>query len=127
MFRRLEKIPAFELLSVGLGPVDGNDKTPGGFSANDKKTNQLWRKYTLAVPHFECEILEVFPAREMFLQADGWLTGEYTKDKQTLAALKSVDRGSTFQQGLSVVLGLGFFLLIGFEIAIHNGGRFSFC
>lgn len=122
MFRRLEKIPAFELLSVGLGPVDGNDKTPGAFS-----TNQLWRKYTLAVPHFECEILEVFPAREMFLQADAWLTGEYTKDKQTLAALKSVNGGSTFQQGLSVVLGLGLFLLVGFEIAIRNGGHFSFC
>ena len=129
MFRRLEKIPAFELLAVGLGPVD--DKTPGAFSTGkNKKSNQLWRKYTLTIPHFECEILEVFPSREMFLQGDTWLTGEYAKGEtssEALDTLKSVDASSTLQQGLKVVFGVGFFLLLGFEFTIHHGRHLGFC
>ena len=128
MFRRLEKIPTFELLAVGLGPVDDNDK-PGVFSAEDNKSNQLWRKYTLTIPNFECEILEVFPYREMFLQGDSWLTGEYAKaqpSSETLTPLKSVDAGSTFQQGIKIVIGLGVFLVVAFEIASHHGGHLSF-
>ncbi|KAF8801345.1 hypothetical protein BYT27DRAFT_7147702 [Phlegmacium glaucopus] len=127
MFRRLEKVPAFELLAVGLGSVD-NDKTP--FSTKGKESNQLWRKYTLTIPNFECEILEVFPSREMFIQGDSWLTGEYAKaepSSETLTIMKSVDGGSTFQQGLRIVLGLGFFLLVGFEIAFRYGGHLGFC
>ena len=131
MFRRLEKIPAFELLAVGLGPVDENDKAPGAFSTGkDKKLNQLWRKYTLTIPNFECEILEVFPSREMFLKGDSWLTGEYAKaesSSEALTTLKSVDAGSTLQQGIKFVFGVGFFLLLGFEIAIHHGRHFGFC
>ena len=132
MFRRLEKIPAFELLAVGLGPVDDNDKdkAPGAFSTRKgMKSNQLWRKYTLTIPNFECEILEVFPSREMFLQGDSWLTGEYAKAETSSEALtlKSVDAGSTFQQGVKIVFGVGFFLLLGFEIAIHHGRHLSFC
>jgi hypothetical protein len=133
MFRRLEKIPAFELLAVGLGPVDDNDKdkTPGAFStSNDKKkSNQLWRKYTLTIPNFECEILEVFPSREMFLKGDSWLTGEYAKaetSSEALDTMKSVDAGSTLQQGIKVVFGVGFFLLLGFEIALNHGRHLNF-
>lgn len=126
MFRRLEKIPAFELLAVGLGPVDDNDKVPGTFSTekDKKKSNQLWRKYTLTIPDFECEILEVFPSREMFLKGDSWLTGEYAKaetSSEALDTLKSVDAGSTLQQGIKVVFGVGFILLLGFEIALNHG------
>jgi len=132
MFRRLEKIPAFELLAVGLGPVDDNDdKAPGAFSTGkDNKSNQLWRKYTLTIPNFECEILEVFPSREMFLKGDSWLTGEYAKaetSSETLNTLKSVDAGATLQQGIKVVFGVGFFLLLGFEMAIHYGRHLGFC
>lgn len=131
MFRRLEKIPAFELLAVGLGPVDDNDKAPGASSAGnkDKKSNQLWRKYTLTIPNFECEILEVFPSREMFLQGDSWLTGEYAKAETSSEALtlKPVGAGSTFQQGIKIVFGVGFALLLGFEIAVHQGRHLSFC
>jgi hypothetical protein len=131
MFRRLEKIPAFEILAVGLGPVDNNDKAPGAFSTGkDKKSNQLWRKYTLTIPSFECEILEVFPSREMFLQGDSWLTGEYAKAEtspEALNTLKSVDAGSSLQQGIKIVFGVGFFLLLGFEIAIRNGRYLGFC
>ena len=131
MFRRLEKIPAFELLAVGLGPVDDNDKAPGTLSSRrDKKSNQLWRKYTLTIPNFECEILEVFPSREMFLKGDSWLTGEYAKaetSSEAVDTLKSVDAGSTLQQGVKVVFGVGFFLLLGFEIALHYGRNLGFC
>jgi hypothetical protein len=73
MFRRLEKVPAFELVSVGLGNVlDPGEKAPTKASKNPK---QLWRKYTLTIPHFECEILEVFPDRLMFVDGDRWLSG----------------------------------------------------
>jgi hypothetical protein len=132
MFRRLEKIPAFELLAVGLGPVDDdNDKASADGKDKDKKSNQLWRKYTLTIPNFECEILEVFPSREMFLEGDSWLTGEYAKAETSSEALdtklKSVDAGSTLQQGIKVVFGVGFFLLLGFEIALlHNGSHLGF-
>ena len=131
MFRRLEKIPAFELLKVGLGPVDDNDKAPGAFStAKDKKPNQLWRKYTLSIPNFECEILEVFPSREMFLKGDSWLTGEYAKaetSSETFNTLNSVDAGFRLQQGIKVVFGVGCLLLLGFEFAIHHGRHLGFC
>jgi hypothetical protein len=130
MFRRLEKVPAFELLEVGLGPVDDNDKDPGALSTTkDKKSIQLWRKYTLTIPDFECEILEVFPSREMFLKGDSWLTGEYAKAETSSEAnstLKSVDAGLRFQQGIKAVFGVGFFLLLGFEIAIHQGRHLGF-
>jgi hypothetical protein len=130
MFRRLEKIPAFELLAVGLGPVD-DDNDKASADGKDKKSNQLWRKYTLTIPNFECEILEVFPSREMFLEGDSWLTGEYAKAETSSEALdtklKSVDAGSTLQQGIKVVFGVGFFLLLGFEIALlHNGRHLGF-
>jgi hypothetical protein len=71
MFRSLEKVPTFELVDVGFGDVVRSEKTKEIRPAN----NQLWRKYTLAMPHFECDILEVFPDRQMFVDAERWLTG----------------------------------------------------
>ena len=131
MFRRLEKIPVFDLLEVGLGPLDDHDKAPGAFSTEDTKSNQLWRKYTLTIPNFECEIVEEFPSREMFIQGDNWLTCEYAKAQPSsealLTTLKSVDEGSAFQQGIKVVLALGFFLLVVFEIANRHPGHLGFC
>ena len=73
MFRRMEKVPAFELVKVGLGNVvEGGEKAS---KAVNKSAKQLWRKYTLTIPHFECEILEVFPDRQMFLDGERWLSG----------------------------------------------------
>lgn len=63
MFRKLEKLPNFELLDVDFGDSEGT---------NDG-ADQLWRKYRLHVDGFETEILEVFPSREMFQRGDDWL------------------------------------------------------
>jgi hypothetical protein len=74
MFRRMQKVPAFELVKVGLGDVvDGDEKSKETTKGN--KSKQLWRKYTLTIPHFECEILEVFPDRLMFVDGERWLSG----------------------------------------------------
>jgi hypothetical protein len=68
VFRRIAKVPGFDILAVGVGP---SPKAPG---KEDKQANdQLWRKYRVGVPEFECEILEVFPSREMFTHCEHWL------------------------------------------------------
>ncbi|KAF8972684.1 hypothetical protein BDZ97DRAFT_1901197 [Flammula alnicola] len=132
MFRRLEKVPAFELLAVGLGAVKDNDKqTSSSFStgATGDGTGQLWRKYTLVIPHFECEILEVFPAREMFLGGEKWLTGEdseLTRVPEVATAVKNGDT-SALDQGLKLVLTGGLLLMLLFEFAMYFGARSRFC
>ena len=72
VFRRLTKAPAFELLAIGVGPYPkalGMEAVPA-----DDSGGELWRKYKLAIPEFECEILEVFPSREMFTRCEQWLS-----------------------------------------------------
>jgi len=130
MFRRLEKVPAFELLSVGLGAVKDNEKRISpSFSATGDTASQLWRKYTLVIPHFECEILEVFPSRGMFLGGEKWLTGadaDLQRVPEVLTALKPVNT-STLNQGIKLVLAGGFLLMIFFEIAMYVGVRSQSC
>jgi hypothetical protein len=129
MFRRLEKVPAFELLSVGLGAVKDNEKQTSSFAAAGDNASQLWRKYTLVIPHFECEILEVFPSREMFLGGEKWLTGadaDLQRVPEVLTAVKTVNT-STLDQGIRLVLAGGFLLMIFFEIAMYTGGRSRSC
>lgn len=74
MFRKLEKLPLFELVRVGFGaaPGDGDEDE----DEDEERKKQLWRQYKLIVPEFECEILEVFPSREMFTRGESWLVGE---------------------------------------------------
>ena len=67
VFRRVAKVPEFDILAVGVGPCPTAPGTEG------KQANQLWRKYRVTVPEFECEILEVFPSREMFTNCEHWL------------------------------------------------------
>ncbi|KAJ3511460.1 hypothetical protein NMY22_g15641 [Coprinellus aureogranulatus] len=108
MFRRLEKVPAFELLSVGLGRVvEGeSDKANKSFFADSERgqkavtdsKDQLWRKYKLVIPDFECEILEVFPSRRMFVDGEAWLTGA------TPGPAPSTDTGKEY--GLNLTLRL---------------------
>ena len=71
VFRRFAKATTFDLLGVGVGPSAVTPKAED-LGANDVG-DQLWRKYRLAIPDFECEILEVFPSREMFACCEQWL------------------------------------------------------
>ncbi|KIL65498.1 hypothetical protein M378DRAFT_162118 [Amanita muscaria Koide BX008] len=74
VFLRLAKSPAFELVTVGMGPsreVGLDAKMSADHGHHEGK--QLWRKYRLTIPEFECDILEVFPSREMFTRCEEWL------------------------------------------------------
>lgn len=123
MFRRLEKVPAFELLSVGLGPVkDVEKQSPSGFVVGEENSGQLWRKYTLVIPHFECEILEVFPSREMFALGEKWLTRHASgSNSAPLADVVATDtkpftfRPLTIKEGLNLILLASFALMIIYE------------
>lgn len=146
MFRRLEKIPAFELLSVGLGPVNekGQQQPSLAFTPNTpgySEANQLWRKYTLTIPNFECEILEVFPSRDMFISGEAWLTGAISKGNnngdvsardrvavvltgmQTGPLPSKFNASITFYQSLLLVLVLGFMLMLAFEVVMYHKRR----
>ncbi len=71
MFRKLQTPPQFELLEVGLGsPRD----TDAGARLEKPTTQQLWRRYKLSIPELQCEILEVFPSRNMFAHVEEWLS-----------------------------------------------------
>ena len=114
MFRRLEKVPAFELRSVGLGPV----KDDSGRSSSSSP-NQLWRKYTLVIPHFECEILEVFPDRRMFVLGEKWLSDANHSSSpvpEVYALTKKIDVDSTYiNQSLKLVLTGAILIMVSFE------------
>lgn len=78
MFRRIEKLPRFELQGVGVGsyPCEDPDVVSWSPASNsDSESEELWRKYKLIVPDFECEIVEVFPDRGMFVGGVNWLDG----------------------------------------------------
>jgi len=136
MFRRLEKVPAFELLSVGLGAVK-DDKEKSVFAselpaANKGPNNQLWRRYTLGIPHFECEILEVFPDRRMFLAAEKWLAGDLIgvdNDPELLqvGTMRKNDPASVIFEGLKLVVGGGLLLIFALEAVKLVSGQSSFC
>ena len=116
MFTRLDKVPEFELVSVGFGRVtgDGQEKTSGDlFSRASLQRKQLWRKYRLAIPDFECDILEVFPDRGMFVTGESWLDNT---DAYPESYLSTVDhtklRGST--NGILLMAFLGLFTFEGY-------------
>lgn len=120
MFRRLEKVPAFELLAVGLGPVETEEKLTTGSSAT---SDQLWRKYTLSIPHFECEILEVFPDRQMFVKGEKWLDNQPVPE--LLDQLHKPDVNRAAFQGFKAVVGGVCLLMVSFEIfKLFNGKPF---
>ncbi|TFK16398.1 hypothetical protein FA15DRAFT_607416 [Coprinopsis marcescibilis] len=137
MFRRLEKVPAFELLAVGVGPVEHDDKTKAVWTSEASRTStpenkgQLWRKYKLVIPDFECEILEVFPSREMFADGEAWLDGGKIRGstaKQELWMKDSRDinltiRFSRAQQGFILIIIMASLLVIGFEGILAYSGR----
>ncbi|KAF9447503.1 hypothetical protein P691DRAFT_760703 [Macrolepiota fuliginosa MF-IS2] len=78
MFRRIEKLPRFELQNVGIGPYPCEDLDVASWSPASNPgsgSQELWRKYKLIAPDFECDIVEVFPDRDMFVGGTTWLDG----------------------------------------------------
>lgn len=134
MFRRLEKVPAFELLSVGSGPVDEIERSskPSRGGSGDKKDEELWRKYKLFIPDFECEIIEVFPSREMFMAGESWLLDGTTMPTKGTTGfqngdIKLADRSLWLLQSGNWLFGVGFLLMIAFEAALFANGRSWSC
>jgi hypothetical protein len=60
MFRKMQTPPKFALLECG-----------SKFEAGKRV---LWRRYTLSTDGFLCDIVEVFPDRDMFVQGEQWLS-----------------------------------------------------
>lgn len=60
----------FDLLEVGLEEVE-----------NGKES--LWRRYILRAEGFECDIREIFPDREMFVDGDVWLANQAPEGGQS--------------------------------------------
>ncbi|KAF7309792.1 Rhomboid domain-containing protein [Mycena indigotica] len=81
LFSKLDVSPSFELLSVGIGNQDDNLLT---VEKGLGQGPQLWRKYKLSIPEFECEILEVFSSRDMFARGQTWLDDQSTIDSPSL-------------------------------------------
>jgi len=139
-FAQMQMAPSFELVSVGLGPVNGLplDMTPSSDVPLDKQRQQLWRRYTLAIPGFECDILEVFPSRDMFVYGTNWLDNKLMDNRlldDKLTDIKQSDKVTyspslkvTYvphvttprtQTSLILFLGLGFLLVIALEISMY--------
>ena len=101
IFRKTGAVPDFALLSAGLVTEDlsegdlenifaGQAKTEdleegstnGSKGSSDADANlkraktKLWRRYTLSVDGFACDIVEVFPDRSMFTRGEAWLLDE---------------------------------------------------
>jgi hypothetical protein len=76
------RMPYFELIDVGTGG------------------SKLWRKYKLGIDGFECDILEVFPDREMFSLAERWFDDKLSSK---LAFLRD-DSGWSFMLWFALLL-----------------------
>ncbi|KAG6847777.1 hypothetical protein H0H93_006047 [Arthromyces matolae] len=141
MFSRMDKVPEFELLSVGLGPVTDDAPNPASplrpSRVRSEKTSsdedeQLWRKYRLFVEDFECDILEVFPTREMFDRglhwledAHGWAT-EQVNHRDGIAGFH-LPLTSRRQTIMMMFLSFGFLLMLVYELSVYLSGRSLFC
>ncbi|KAF5383543.1 hypothetical protein D9615_003746 [Tricholomella constricta] len=140
MFARMGKAPEFDLVSVGLGPVSDDTTTPTEKTPlkrsllGGRQEQQLWRKYRLFVPDFECEILEVFPSRDMFVGGHQWLDADAAAQQWTMepytTSMKDIHLPSNVlrpQTSLILFLGLGFLLMLAFELSMFFTGRSLFC
>ncbi|KAH8800561.1 hypothetical protein DL96DRAFT_1508485, partial [Flagelloscypha sp. PMI_526] len=71
----VEKYPIGQTFSK-LGQTANFELIEESRSTTESKptdNSALWRKYRLFVEDFECEILEVFPSRQMFSFGEAWL------------------------------------------------------
>ncbi|KAJ7043587.1 hypothetical protein C8F04DRAFT_943317 [Mycena alexandri] len=85
LFAKLGVTPSFELLDVGIGGQDDAMTVEKGFGSGPN----LWRRYRLFVREVECEILEVFASRDMFVQGQAWL------DEQSFTTISPYRKLST--------------------------------
>ncbi|KAG2369237.1 hypothetical protein BDR07DRAFT_1389077 [Suillus spraguei] len=95
-FRKMMRHPQFTLLDVQAQVVGGK--------------RELRRTYTLETDGFLCEILEVFPDRDMFVRGEAWLT----ESKLELEQSHTVKSQDTKPWWLSVGKGKGNTLPWGF-------------
>jgi hypothetical protein len=130
MFRKLEKLPTFELVAVGLGVPGDTAGEEGMPPSTDRKTQQqLWRRYKLIVPDFECDILEVFPSREMFIRGENWLddkqNGKELHDESLYDELdvSTAVRSSKWPASAVSLLGLVCLLMLALQLSIFFAGR----
>ncbi len=71
MFRKMQTPPQFALLECG-----------SKFEAGKRV---LWRRYTLSTEGFLCDIVEVFPDRDMFVQGEKWINEERVSPQESNA------------------------------------------
>ncbi|KAG6811682.1 hypothetical protein H0H92_006337 [Tricholoma furcatifolium] len=141
MFSRLGKVPEFELVSVGIGPVTDDLHSPPSLStppstpiSEKPRAEQLWRKYRLFMEDFECDILEVFPTREMFVGGLHWLEdthgwaadSSYNHDASARDVYLQVAKRRP-QTGLILIFGLGFLIMLAYELLTFFTGRSLSC
>jgi hypothetical protein len=69
MFRKMQTPPQFALLECG-----------SKFEAGKRV---LWRRYTLSMEGFLCDIVEAFPDRDMFVQGEKWLSEEPVSSQES--------------------------------------------
>jgi hypothetical protein len=89
MFRRMQTPPQFALLECG-----------SKFEAGKRV---LWRRYTLSTDGFLCDIVEVFPDRDMFVQGEQWL-GQSGQEQQAVSSQESNVEESKRRYATSTVL-----------------------
>ncbi|KAF8074706.1 hypothetical protein FPV67DRAFT_1409095 [Lyophyllum atratum] len=131
MFARMGKAPEFDLVSVGLGSAGDVTSEKGLLQRGGERQDQLWRKYKLSVPDFECEILEEFASRDMFVGGQQWLDdGEEWTPESFATSGKEMQLSSTVLRrhtGLVLLGGLSFFLMLAYELSMFFTGRSLLC
>jgi len=127
------KAPEFDLVSVGLGSVTDvtSEKSLHQRGIDGGHQDQLWRKYKLFVPDFECEILEEFPSRDMFVGGQQWLDdGKEWTTESFATSVKEMQLSSSVlrrQTSLILLFGLSFFLMLAYELSMFFTGRSLLC
>ncbi|KAJ7668329.1 hypothetical protein B0H17DRAFT_949912, partial [Mycena rosella] len=110
LFSKLEVTPSFELLGVGIGGQDDMISVEKGHESGP----HLWRKYRLSVPEIECEILEVFASRDMFVRGQSWL------DDQGLVTVPHLPAHR--QRTTNTLLWIALLSMLTFEFYMYLGG-----
>lgn len=106
LFSKIGATPSFELLGVGIGGQADMTSVEKGLGGGP----QLWRKYRLSVSEIDCEILEVFASRDMFVRGESWLEEQH-HDQASSTSLRAFPRPTTNR-----LLWSAFLLMLTFEL-----------